>query len=162
MRRKIKVRTLHFVDSIWRTTPLSNPGIVYRSRLHCFTWLHLGDIFHLVTCNFEASVYCQAVNSCIGLLKPSRFEPRSSAFIGIMLGFCHNVIVFIALFQIDCLYAATAASWRTRSIYQVFTDRFALTDSSTSAPCSAGFQGYCGGSWKGTIDKLDYIQVCCF
>ncbi|TVY81334.1 Alpha-amylase, partial [Lachnellula suecica] len=54
--------------------------------------------------------------------------------------------------------AATPAQWRGRSIYQVFTDRFARTDISTSAPCASGFEGYCGGTWKGITSKLDYIQ----
>lgn len=36
------------------------------------------------------------------------------------------------------------------------TDRFARTDGSTSAPCD--FNSYCGGTWQGLINKLDYIQ----
>lgn len=55
--------------------------------------------------------------------------------------------------------AATAAQWRTRSIYQLLTDRFARTDGSTSASCPPGYQGYCGGTYKGIMAKLDYIQV---
>lgn len=31
--------------------------------------------------------------------------------------------------------AATPAQWRTRSIYFMLTDRFALTDNSTTATC---------------------------
>ncbi|KAJ6084537.1 glycoside hydrolase superfamily [Penicillium sp. IBT 16267x] len=38
------------------------------------------------------------------------------------------------------------------------TDRFALSNQSTTAPCNATAGLYCGGSWQGTIDKLDYIQ----
>ncbi|KAJ5632125.1 alpha-amylase [Penicillium lividum] len=38
------------------------------------------------------------------------------------------------------------------------TDRFARTDGSTTAPCNATEGLYCGGTWQGTIDKLDYIQ----
>jgi alpha-amylase len=55
-------------------------------------------------------------------------------------------------------YAATPAEWRSRSIYQVLTDRFALPDQSTKAPCNTGSRVYCGGTWQGIIDKLDYIQ----
>ena len=52
--------------------------------------------------------------------------------------------------------AASASDWATRSIYQVITDRFALTNSSTDQPCDLNL--YCGGSWQGLIKKLDYIQ----
>lgn len=54
---------------------------------------------------------------------------------------------------------ATPAAWRSRSIYQVMTDRFARTDLSTTAACADGYDGYCGGTWDGLISKLDYIQV---
>jgi len=54
--------------------------------------------------------------------------------------------------------AATPEQRRTRSIYQLLTDRFARTDSSTTAPCADGYQGFCGGSWKGIESHLDYIQ----
>ncbi|KAK4161957.1 family 13 putative glycoside hydrolase [Cladorrhinum sp. PSN259] len=51
-----------------------------------------------------------------------------------------------------------AAEWRKQSIYQVVTDRFARTDNSTTAPCDTTLQVYCGGTWRGLISKLDYIQ----
>jgi alpha-amylase len=54
--------------------------------------------------------------------------------------------------------AATADEWRSRSIYQVFTDRFALDDGSTTTPCDPVVGKYCGGSWQGVIKNLDYIQ----
>ncbi|KAL2154139.1 hypothetical protein VTH82DRAFT_2815 [Thermothelomyces myriococcoides] len=54
--------------------------------------------------------------------------------------------------------ALSAAEWRKQSIYQVVTDRFARTDLSTTAPCNTADQVYCGGTWKGLISKLDYIQ----
>jgi alpha-amylase len=54
--------------------------------------------------------------------------------------------------------ALSPAAWRAQSIYQVVTDRFARTDLSTSAPCDPAAQVYCGGTWKGLIAKLDYIQ----
>jgi alpha-amylase len=76
----------------------------------------------------------------------------------------------LALFATS--YAATAAEWRSRSIYQyvtfstplsladvcrIVTDRFALPDGSNGA-CDEGIGRYCGGSWRGIINKLDYIQ----
>ena len=56
------------------------------------------------------------------------------------------------------VHAATKDEWRTRSIYQLITDRFARTDGSTSYPCDTKDQWYCGGSFQGIIDHLDYIQ----
>ncbi|KAI9371642.1 glycoside hydrolase superfamily [Aspergillus egyptiacus] len=38
------------------------------------------------------------------------------------------------------------------------TDRFARTDGSTTHPCNTEDRIYCGGTWRGTIDRLDYIQ----
>ncbi|KAL4781709.1 glycoside hydrolase superfamily [Aspergillus varians] len=38
------------------------------------------------------------------------------------------------------------------------TDRFARTDSSTTYVCNLEEGLYCGGTWRGTIDHLDYIQ----
>lgn len=52
----------------------------------------------------------------------------------------------------------TPAGWRSQSIYQVMTDRFARTDLSTTAACDSSQGVYCGGTWKGLISKLDYIQ----
>ncbi|RDH36480.1 alpha-amylase [Aspergillus welwitschiae] len=52
----------------------------------------------------------------------------------------------------------SAAEWRTQSIYFLLTDRFGRTDNSTTATCDTGDQIYCGGSWQGIINHLDYIQ----
>lgn len=38
------------------------------------------------------------------------------------------------------------------------TDRFARSDDLTP-PCDPTELLYCGGTWQGIIDKLDYIQV---
>ncbi|KAJ5093297.1 hypothetical protein N7456_009158 [Penicillium angulare] len=54
--------------------------------------------------------------------------------------------------------AATPAEWRTQSIYFMLTDRFARTDNSTTASCDSSMGQYCGGSWQGIINQLDYIQ----
>jgi alpha-amylase len=67
-----------------------------------------------------------------------------------------SILKFSALM---CTAAALSpAEWRSQSIYQVLTDRFARTDGSTTATCNTGDQVHCGGSWKGIINKLDYIQ----
>ncbi|KAH7884079.1 glycoside hydrolase family 13 protein [Phlebopus sp. FC_14] len=58
--------------------------------------------------------------------------------------------------------AADAQQWRSRSIYQVVTDRFALQDVSDGTAyntlCNTSALQYCGGTWRGIIDHLDYIQ----
>ena len=41
--------------------------------------------------------------------------------------------------------------------YQLVTDRFALADGSGPA-CNTGDRKYCGGTYKGIINHLDYIQ----
>ena len=53
--------------------------------------------------------------------------------------------------------AATAEQWALRSVYQVMTDRYALPDGSTDKECPE-LDKYCGGTWSGIINKLDYIQ----
>ncbi|KAJ5466958.1 hypothetical protein N7475_004710 [Penicillium sp. IBT 31633x] len=54
--------------------------------------------------------------------------------------------------------AATPAEWRSQSIYFMLTDRFARTDGSTTAACDTEERQYCGGTWQGIINQLDYIQ----
>ncbi|KZF22866.1 glycoside hydrolase family 13 protein [Xylona heveae TC161] len=54
--------------------------------------------------------------------------------------------------------AATPEDWRSRAIYQVVTDRFAVDDGSTNTPCNPGLGRYCGGTYQGLIKRLDYIQ----
>ncbi|KAL7421747.1 hypothetical protein Q5752_003518 [Cryptotrichosporon argae] len=61
--------------------------------------------------------------------------------------------------------AGNANEWRSRSIYQLLTDRFAPVSadapartSPLAAECDAGDQVWCGGTWLSIIDKLDYIQ----
>ena len=48
--------------------------------------------------------------------------------------------------------AHTPAEWRSRTIYQVLTDRFA---GPTSSSCD--LHDYCGGTWNALSSKLDYI-----
>ncbi|KAJ6608858.1 glycoside hydrolase superfamily [Mycena sp. CBHHK59/15] len=54
-------------------------------------------------------------------------------------------------------FAASASDWATKAVYQLVTDRFATSnDSSTS--CDTSDRTYCGGSWVGIANHLDYIQ----
>ncbi|KAK0924056.1 hypothetical protein LTR91_011542 [Friedmanniomyces endolithicus] len=54
--------------------------------------------------------------------------------------------------------AATSEEWRGRSIYQVMTDRFALPEQTLWMPCHTDIGPYCGGTWRGIMENLDYIQ----
>jgi hypothetical protein len=67
-------------------------------------------------------------------------------------------IAALAFAAVSVVDALTPAQWRGQSIYQVLTDRFARTDGSTTASCNTANQAYCGGTWRGIINKLDYIQ----
>lgn len=66
--------------------------------------------------------------------------------------------LLVAVAIVAPVTALTPAEWRSQSIYQVMTDRFARTDLSTTASCNATLGLYCGGTWQGLISELDYIQ----
>jgi len=71
----------------------------------------------------------------------------------------HKPLLFTLLCYLTLLTsAANKDEWRKRSIYQVIVDRFARTDGSTTAPCNVKDRDYCGGTWKGIQNNLDYIQ----
>jgi alpha-amylase len=67
---------------------------------------------------------------------------------------------FLAAALVGAGYTAAldADGWRKQSIYQVLTDRFARTDGSTTAACNTSDRVYCGGTYQGIINHLDYIQ----
>jgi alpha-amylase len=71
----------------------------------------------------------------------------------------HSAKAFLALLiTLPYSFQASPDDWKSRSIYQVVTDRFARGDGSTTSPCDPGEGVYCGGSWQGLIKQLDYIQ----
>lgn len=63
---------------------------------------------------------------------------------------------FIFAAALAAVHAKTADEWKSRSVYQVLTDRFARTDGSTTK-CTA-LNVFCGGTFKGITNNLDYIQ----
>ncbi|CRG90037.1 alpha-amylase [Talaromyces islandicus] len=65
-------------------------------------------------------------------------------------------LAFLLLEQ--SVVALTPAEWRSQSIYFLLTDRFGREDNSTTASCDVSERIYCGGSWQGIINHLDYIQ----
>ncbi|KAI0798144.1 glycoside hydrolase family 13 protein [Abortiporus biennis] len=64
--------------------------------------------------------------------------------------------ILLSLFALPA-FSASPEDWRSRAIYQLITDRFATPDGS-SPTCNTGDRKYCGGTWKGITNKLDYIQ----
>ena len=60
----------------------------------------------------------------------------------------------IALLLLSAIYCKSKEEWKSRSIYQVLTDRFAR--SSDTGHCN--YSQYCGGNYRGLINKLDYIK----
>ncbi len=65
-------------------------------------------------------------------------------------------IVVCLLFILPGVLAHTPSEWKSRTIYQVLTDRFASNSVDTSQKCS-NLSVYCGGTYQGLISKLDYI-----
>ncbi|CAG8627167.1 14362_t:CDS:2, partial [Ambispora leptoticha] len=60
--------------------------------------------------------------------------------------------------------AKTANEWRQRTIYQLLTDRFAQpSNAKNQTLCESNrveyeIRRYCGGTFKGIVENLDYIQ----
>ena len=50
----------------------------------------------------------------------------------------------------------SAEEWKTRVIYQILTDRFAQSGSMPTTKCT-DMRGWCGGTFKGIENNLDYI-----
>ena len=68
-----------------------------------------------------------------------------------------NQLYFLLVFTLSLsIFARTPEEWRSRSIYQLLTDRFAKTEADTR-PCR-NLKDYCGGTFKGIMNNLDYIQ----
>mmetsp|Transcript_20917 Transcript_20917/g.15037 ORF Transcript_20917/g.15037 Transcript_20917/m.15037 type:complete len:350 (+) Transcript_20917:42-1091(+) len=52
--------------------------------------------------------------------------------------------------------AADTNAWKQRAVYQVLTDRYSK-DSSNDSACN-NLSSYCGGTWRGIQNNLDYIE----
>lgn len=64
------------------------------------------------------------------------------------------VVLMVGIRQVP-VQAGSTEEWKQRTIYQLLTDRFA--DSESSSPCP-NLSDYCGGNFQGIIEHLDYIQ----
>jgi alpha-amylase len=74
---------------------------------------------------------------------------RSNLVLGLLL---------ITLCLVQRIQSKTTEEWKQMSIYQIITDRFARTDGSTT-DCEGYIQTmkYCGGTWVGIKNNIDYI-----
>ena len=64
------------------------------------------------------------------------------------------ITILIALLLSTYVLSKTKEEWKSRSIYQLLTDRFARTHETGQCDLSQ----YCGGSYAGIIEHLDYIK----
>ena len=62
----------------------------------------------------------------------------------------------LVLILLTICFCGTKEEWRNRTIYQLLTDRFSRGNGDDS-PCN-DLSKYCGGTFKGIKDHLDYIQ----
>ena len=62
-----------------------------------------------------------------------------------------SFILFLLISGFSC---RSKEEWKTRAIYQILTDRFART--SDTGNCN--YSRYCGGNYRGIINKLSYIK----
>ena len=65
-----------------------------------------------------------------------------------------SITLLIILLLSTYISGKSKEEWKSRSIYQILTDRFART--SDTGYCNLG--QYCGGNYQGLINKLDYIK----
>ena len=64
------------------------------------------------------------------------------------------IALFILFLLSTSISGKSKEEWKSRSIYQILTDRFART--SDTGYCN--YSQYCGGNYQGIINKLDYIK----
>ena len=58
-----------------------------------------------------------------------------------------GITLFFLAFPL-LVFAATADQWRSRSIYQLIVDRYALPQGADLNACDPGAQTWCGGTWN--------------
>jgi len=66
------------------------------------------------------------------------------------------LFTYVLILQLQNINTRTAEEWKTRVIYELVTDRFARSDGDTT-PCY-DLSDYCGGTFKGIEQNLDYIE----
>lgn len=75
------------------------------------------------------------------------------------MAYTHSFLLFVALQSLVAFsLAANKDEWRSRSIYQIVTDRFSKDESTKDWKCELGLGQRCGGTWRGIQNRLDYVQ----
>lgn len=67
-------------------------------------------------------------------------------------------ILLVAAAAAVGIQALSTEEWQEQSIYSIITDRFALSNGAGNASEDCTYRKYCGGTWKGIEEHLDYIQ----
>lgn len=68
-----------------------------------------------------------------------------------------NILQWV-ITAITVVSAADTASWQSRNIYFVLTDRIARSATDGGGGSCGNLGNYCGGTFKGLEGKLDYIR----
>ena len=68
-----------------------------------------------------------------------------------------KIYLIFLVFNLSLCGYHSKEEWKSRSVYQILTDRFA-TDDRSITNCTDLGNSYCGGNYKGIIEQLDYIS----
>ena len=68
----------------------------------------------------------------------------------------NSLLLFLVMLNIIFCAHRTKDQWKSRVIYQLLTDRFAKNGDDSKTTCNLG--NYCGGTFKGIEEHLDYIK----
>ena len=129
-----------------RSTAMS--WAVVASQRNCRPYLHRTRTAPWIACSLYANNQ---------LITPY-FVPAVSILTAASCNMHPATFFFPSLLLFHFSLQASPTDWRSRSIYQIVTDRFALTNGSETTPCDASLGNYCGGSWKGITNQLDYVE----
>ena len=66
------------------------------------------------------------------------------------------ISLILIIFTLSYVSPRSKEEWKTRAIYHIITDRFARSDDLSDVNCD--LSNYCGGTFQGIINKLDYIK----
>lgn len=64
--------------------------------------------------------------------------------------------ILICLLLVAVCRSADANEWKSRTVYQLLTDRFWRSNGDIRSPCNMSI--YCGGDWEGITQQLSYIK----
>jgi alpha-amylase len=67
----------------------------------------------------------------------------------------HSIISLLIAGFASLALAGDTQAWKQRTVYQLLTDRFARSNGDTSG---CDLHNYCGGTYDGIVQHLDYIK----